>query len=230
MLNDVATWTELIGHAQLRSFVDDEGHFWLEQNSTKQSKWAKLAREGHDVALEFAGRGGSCTGRMLVDDKLYTPSAANPPRSTNEMPDAALALYLSAGKPAMMIDVTAGEGDYTLSNESSFKCWTGAKAPVEADGYSVRGRSIPGKTAILSFVFSTQATNAVDVSGNSEVRLFRSGESYFSMPFYDAQHGTWLSISSRAYLANMHYMMPSDMYNLCKLLAQSVLQSKPASN
>ena len=63
MLNDMATWTELIGHAQLRSFVDDEGHFWLEQNSTKQSKWAKLAREGHDVAWEFAGRGGSYTVR-----------------------------------------------------------------------------------------------------------------------------------------------------------------------
>jgi hypothetical protein len=30
MLNDMATWTELIGHAQLRSFVDDEGYFWLE--------------------------------------------------------------------------------------------------------------------------------------------------------------------------------------------------------
>jgi hypothetical protein len=71
LLNDMATWTELIGHAQLRSFVDDEGHFWLEQNSTKQSKWAKLAREGHDVAWEFAGRGGSYTGRMLVDGELY---------------------------------------------------------------------------------------------------------------------------------------------------------------
>jgi hypothetical protein len=60
-LKDMATWTELIGHAQLRFFVDDEGHFWLEQNSTKQSKWAKLAREGHDVAWEFAGRDGSYT-------------------------------------------------------------------------------------------------------------------------------------------------------------------------
>jgi hypothetical protein len=43
-------WTDLIGHAQLRSFVDGEGHFWLEQNATKQTKWAKLAREEHDVA------------------------------------------------------------------------------------------------------------------------------------------------------------------------------------
>jgi hypothetical protein len=50
--------------------------FWLEQNSTKQSKWAKLAREGHDVAWEFAGRGGSYTGRMLVDGEVSTPSEA----------------------------------------------------------------------------------------------------------------------------------------------------------
>jgi hypothetical protein len=76
MLKDMATWTEFVGHAQLRSFVDDEGHFWLEQNSTKQSKWAKLAREGHDVACEFAARAGSYTGRMLVDGELYTPSEA----------------------------------------------------------------------------------------------------------------------------------------------------------
>jgi len=75
-LKDMATWTELIGHAQLRSFVDEEGHFWLEQNSSKQSKWGKLAREGHEVAWEFGGRGGSYTGRMLVDGELYTPSEA----------------------------------------------------------------------------------------------------------------------------------------------------------
>ena len=49
-LKDMSTWTELIGHAQLRSFVDDDGHFWLEQNATKKTKWAKLARDGHDVA------------------------------------------------------------------------------------------------------------------------------------------------------------------------------------
>jgi hypothetical protein len=75
-LKDMSTWTELIGHAQLRSFVDDEGHFWLEQNAAKKTKWAKLARDGHDVAWEFAGRGGSYTGRMLIDGELYTPSEA----------------------------------------------------------------------------------------------------------------------------------------------------------
>lgn len=50
----MSTWTELIGRAQLRSLVDDEGHFWLEQNATKKTKWAKLARDGHDVAWEFS--------------------------------------------------------------------------------------------------------------------------------------------------------------------------------
>jgi hypothetical protein len=75
-LKDMATWTDLIGHAQLHSFVDDEGHFWLEQNATKKTKWAKLAREEHDVAWEFASRGGSYTGRMLIDGEIYTPSEA----------------------------------------------------------------------------------------------------------------------------------------------------------
>jgi hypothetical protein len=35
-LKDMSTWTELIGYAQLRSFVDDDGHFWLEQNAAKR--------------------------------------------------------------------------------------------------------------------------------------------------------------------------------------------------
>ena len=26
------------------------GHFWLEQNASKPSKWGKFARKGHDVA------------------------------------------------------------------------------------------------------------------------------------------------------------------------------------
>jgi hypothetical protein len=75
-LNDMSTWTDLIGHAQLRSFADGDGHFWLEQNAAKKTKWAKLARDGHDVAWEFAGRGGSYTGRMLIDGEIYTPSEA----------------------------------------------------------------------------------------------------------------------------------------------------------
>ena len=76
-LHEMGTWTGCTGHDALRSFVDDEsGTFWLEQNSSKQSKWAKLARDGHEVAWEFAGRGGSYTGRMLVDGEIYTPSEA----------------------------------------------------------------------------------------------------------------------------------------------------------
>jgi hypothetical protein len=75
-LRDMSTWTELIGHAQLRSFVDDDRHFWLEQDAAKKTKWAKLARDGHDVAWEFSGRGGSYTGRTLIDGELYTPSEA----------------------------------------------------------------------------------------------------------------------------------------------------------
>jgi hypothetical protein len=50
-LKDMATWTGLIGHAQLRCFVDEEGRFWLEQNSSKQSKRGKLAREGYDIPV-----------------------------------------------------------------------------------------------------------------------------------------------------------------------------------
>jgi hypothetical protein len=70
------TWTERLGRSGLRSFTDEEGHFWLEQNAAKSSKWAKLAREGHDVAWEFAGSGGAYTGRMLIDGEIYTPAEA----------------------------------------------------------------------------------------------------------------------------------------------------------
>ena len=52
------TWTDRTGHANLRSFAAENGNLWLEQNSAKQSKWAKLAREGHDVAWEFGADGG----------------------------------------------------------------------------------------------------------------------------------------------------------------------------
>jgi hypothetical protein len=75
-LKDMATWTGRTGHDGLRSFTDDEGHYWLEQNAAKKTKWAKLARDGHDVAWEFGGRGGKYTGRMLIDGEIYTPSEA----------------------------------------------------------------------------------------------------------------------------------------------------------
>ena len=50
---DIDTWTERLGHSRLRMFRCDDGTFWLEQNSAKASKWAKLARKGHQVAWEF---------------------------------------------------------------------------------------------------------------------------------------------------------------------------------
>jgi hypothetical protein len=75
-LKDMKSWTEKLGHSKLRSFTDAEGHFWLEQNAAKASKWAKLARQGHDIAWEFDGHGGAYTGRMLIDGEIYTPSEA----------------------------------------------------------------------------------------------------------------------------------------------------------
>jgi hypothetical protein len=70
------SWTEHLGHSGLRSFTDKDGHFWLEQNAEKRSKWAKLAREGHEVAWEFGAPGGEYTGRMLIDGEIYTSSEA----------------------------------------------------------------------------------------------------------------------------------------------------------
>jgi hypothetical protein len=52
-----------------------KGHFWLAR-VLQRNKSAKLARDGHDVAWEFAGRGGSYTGRMLIDGEICTPSEA----------------------------------------------------------------------------------------------------------------------------------------------------------
>ncbi|MGA7408969.1 MAG: hypothetical protein WBW33_00695 [Bryobacteraceae bacterium] len=73
---DMTTWTERRGHSRLRGFTDEHGHFWLEQNTSKSSKWAKLAREGHAVAWEFEGLNGSYTGRLLIDGEIYTTSEA----------------------------------------------------------------------------------------------------------------------------------------------------------
>jgi hypothetical protein len=73
---NIRTWTERLGRSKLRSFTDAEGHFWLEQNPAKASKWATLARQGHQLAWEFAGPGGAYTGRMLIDGEIYTPSEA----------------------------------------------------------------------------------------------------------------------------------------------------------
>jgi hypothetical protein len=47
-----------------------DGHLWLEQNRAKASKWAKLARNGHDIAWEFEKPGGGYTARMLIDGEI----------------------------------------------------------------------------------------------------------------------------------------------------------------
>jgi hypothetical protein len=75
ILHDMKTWTDRTGHARLRSFTDNNGNFWIEQNPAKRSKWAKFVQEGHEMAWEFAP-GGGYTGRMLIDREIYTPSEA----------------------------------------------------------------------------------------------------------------------------------------------------------
>ena len=74
-LKDMNTWTGRTGHDQLRSFVTEDGTFWLEQNANKTSKWSKLARQGHNIAWEF-GANRRYTGRLLIDGEIYTPSEA----------------------------------------------------------------------------------------------------------------------------------------------------------
>ena len=76
MFTDIQTWTERLGHSELRAFTDEHGRFWLEQNANKTSKWAKLAREGHKIAWEFDSPGGSYTGRLLIDGEVYTSGEA----------------------------------------------------------------------------------------------------------------------------------------------------------
>ncbi len=75
-MKDMNSWTDRIGHARLRSFVADDGHFWLEQNPQKHSKWAALVRKGHRIAWEIDKPGGEYTGRMLIDGDICTPGEA----------------------------------------------------------------------------------------------------------------------------------------------------------
>jgi hypothetical protein len=73
---DIKSWTERLGHSRLRTFTDQQNHFWLEQNASKASKWAKLARGGHEIAWEFDSPGGAYTGRLLIDGQVYTTAEA----------------------------------------------------------------------------------------------------------------------------------------------------------
>jgi hypothetical protein len=74
--SDMTTWNDRLGHTGLRTFTDKHHHFWLEQNPAKNSKWARLARQGHAMAWEFASPGGSYTGRLLIDGEIYTTAEA----------------------------------------------------------------------------------------------------------------------------------------------------------
>lgn len=73
---DLKTWTERLGYSKLRTFTDETGRVWIEQNAAKKSKWAKLAREGHEIAWEFESPGGSYTGRILIDGEVYAVNEA----------------------------------------------------------------------------------------------------------------------------------------------------------
>jgi hypothetical protein len=75
-LEDMTTWTDRLGQTKLRTFTASDGGFWLEQNPAKRSKWAKLAREGHQIAWEFERPNGTYTGRLLIDGEITTPSDA----------------------------------------------------------------------------------------------------------------------------------------------------------
>jgi hypothetical protein len=75
-LKDMATWTDVIGHAQLRSFVDDEGNFWLEQKRLQADQGGKTGAQRAQRRMGVRRSRGSYTGRMLIDGEIYTPSEA----------------------------------------------------------------------------------------------------------------------------------------------------------
>ena len=75
-LNDMSTWSAKT-RGGLREFFTKEGTHWVEQNRAKNSRWGKLAREGHDVAWEFENRErGGYTGRVLIDGEVMTAKDA----------------------------------------------------------------------------------------------------------------------------------------------------------
>ena len=75
-LEDMKTWRDRLGRSGWRSFTDAEGHFWLEQNPARASRWVKLTREGHEVVWKFKKPGGGYTGRILIDGEIYSASEA----------------------------------------------------------------------------------------------------------------------------------------------------------
>jgi hypothetical protein len=73
---DMSTWTETLGHSHLKTFTDEEGRFWIEQNPRKSSRWAQLMQKGYAIAWEFESPGGPYTGRVLIDGVVYSSTEA----------------------------------------------------------------------------------------------------------------------------------------------------------
>ncbi|MFL6351300.1 MAG: hypothetical protein ACJ74Z_05565 [Bryobacteraceae bacterium] len=73
---DIKSWTERLGHSHVRIFRDEDNHLWVEQNASKASKWAKLARKGHEIAWELDSPDRGYTGRLLIDGQVYTSAEA----------------------------------------------------------------------------------------------------------------------------------------------------------
>lgn len=61
LLTDLKTWTERLSHSRLRTFTDEHNRSWIKQNAAKDSRWAQLARQGHEIAWEFDSPGESYT-------------------------------------------------------------------------------------------------------------------------------------------------------------------------
>ena len=71
----MSTWTDVAGHGKLRSFVDDEGNFWLKQNASKQTRWQRSRAKGtksHGSLLVV----GLIHWPHEIDGEIYTPSEA----------------------------------------------------------------------------------------------------------------------------------------------------------
>jgi hypothetical protein len=69
---DIKTWTKRLGYSRLRTFIDEHNHLWVEQNASKSSKWAKLARKGHEIAWGLDSPDRVYTGCLLIDGHVYT--------------------------------------------------------------------------------------------------------------------------------------------------------------
>ena len=84
-LTDITTWSKRLGRTKLRTFMDAEGHFWLETKRSEAIEVGKIRPFWACGGVEFASAGGGYTGRMLIDGEIYTPAEATKkffPRAT----------------------------------------------------------------------------------------------------------------------------------------------------